>query len=179
MMHGQNMRAVAEMQTIIRPWESDDLSAIQRVTWETWLATYSAFIPKDDLQTYFEAHYNLAALAELFNSREVNGWVAEVEEVVVGYLKTRRNDREKRFHVSSVYVLPAYQGKGIGMKLLHAAEALATACHFDKVWLGVMVQNINALAWYKKIGFQFIEDAPFTMGQTTVNHLLGYKWCDS
>jgi diamine N-acetyltransferase len=178
-MHGQNMRTIAEMQVIIRPWQRDDLSAVQSVTWETWLATYSAFIPPDDLQTYFTAHYNLAALAELFNSREVNGWVAEVEKAVAGYLKTQRNDEQKRFYVSSVYVLPAYQSKGIGMKLLRAAEALATSCHFDKVWLGVMVQNVNALAWYKKIGFQFIEEAPFIMGKATVNHLIGYKRCDA
>jgi ribosomal protein S18 acetylase RimI-like enzyme len=167
------------MNVIIRPWEKDDLSAIQSVTWETWLATYSAFIPQDDLQTYFEAHYNLAALAELFNSREVNGWVAEAEKAIVGYLKTQRHDEEKRFYVSSVYVLPTHQGKGIGMKLLRQAEACATAYHFDKIWLGVMAPNFNALAWYKKIGFEFIEEAPFTMGQTTVNHLIGYKRCDS
>lgn len=173
------MRAVAGMQVRIRPWERDDLPAVQRVTWESWLATYSAFIPQNDLQAYFETHYNMAALAALFNSLEVNGWVADVDKTIAGYLKTQRNDNEKRFYVSSVYVLPAYQGKGIGMKLLRAAETCALANHFADVWLGVMAQNANALAWYKKIGFQFVEAAPFSMGQTTVNHLIGYKRCDS
>ncbi len=178
-MHGKNMHAVAEMQVRIRPWERDDLSAVQSVTWETWLATYLPFIPRNDLQAYFEAHYSLAALAALFNSREVNGWIADVDKTIAGYLKSQRHDREKRFYVSSVYVLPAYQGKGIGMKLLRAAEKYAVANNFDAVWLGVMAQNINALAWYKKIGFHFVEKAPFTMGQTTVDHLIGYKRCDS
>jgi ribosomal protein S18 acetylase RimI-like enzyme len=91
--------------------------------------------------------------------------------------QTQINQQEKRFYVSSIYVLPLYQGKGLGMKLIRAAETWAIANHFDDVWLGVMMQNVNALAWYKKIGFQFVEEAPFTMGQTTVNHLIGYKRC--
>ncbi|MDZ7293022.1 MAG: GNAT family N-acetyltransferase [candidate division KSB1 bacterium] len=162
---------------IIRPWQLEDLPAVRLITWQTWLATYSGFIPKDDLQAYFDSHYNLAALTELQSSTFVNGWVAEIEGDVVGYLKSQRNEKEKSFQVSSIYVLPAYQGKGIGMMLLREAEACAAAHHFDAIWLGVMVQNVEALAWYKKIGFQFVEEAPFTMGRTTVSHLIGYKRC--
>jgi len=36
-------------------------------------------------------------------------------------------------------------------------------CGFDTLWLGVMVQNIRALAWYRKRGFEFLDSMPFTM----------------
>lgn len=163
------------MEVIIRQWRMDDLPSVQRITWDTWLAAYSEFIPENDLQTYFDSHYTMEALSELFHSVLVNGFVSEIDGSVVGYARTQLNNEENRFYISSLYVLPQYQGKGIGMKLLRAAEECANAHHLGTVWLGVMVQNVGALTWYKKIGFQFVEEAPFTMGNTTVNHLIGYK----
>jgi hypothetical protein len=38
-----------------------------------------------------------------------------------------------------------------------------------------MVQNTQALAWYRRVGFQFVEELPCTMGGTTVPHLVGYR----
>jgi ribosomal protein S18 acetylase RimI-like enzyme len=163
------------MDVIIRQWRREDLESVQRVTWETWIATYLSFIPEKDLRTYFDLHYNLEALSKLFHSEFVNGCVAVVEGTVAGYAKTKLNREENRFYISSLYVLPSYQGQGLGMKLLRAAEECAMSYHVDRVWLGVMAQNIGALAWYRKIGFDFVEEAPFTMGDTTVNHLIGFK----
>jgi ribosomal protein S18 acetylase RimI-like enzyme len=47
-----------------------------------------------------------------------------------------------------------------------------------EIWLGVMVQNVDALAWYRKLGFIFEREEPFTMGKTTVPHLIGFKKID-
>jgi ribosomal protein S18 acetylase RimI-like enzyme len=74
-----------------------------------------------------------------------------------------------------VYVLPSYQGQGIGGKLMRAAEERALAAGMKELWLGVMVQNTAALEWYRRNGFSFVEEAPFTMGKTTVNHLIGFR----
>ena len=164
-----------EGSVVIRPWERVDLEDVRRITWETWLATYAGFIPIEDLRTYFDEHYSLPALQELAGRENVSGIVAVVEGVVAGYLKTQAAREEGRFYVSSVYVLPGHQGKRLGTRLMQEAEALARRAGFDRIWLGVMVQNLGALEWYRKTGFQFVEEAPFTMGKTTVNHLIGYR----
>jgi len=80
-----------------------------------------------------------------------------------------------KFFISSLYVLPELQGYGIGKKLLVKAEEIAAKLKYEKVWLGVMKDNVKALEWYKKIGFQFVEEEPFKMGDTEVLHLIGYK----
>jgi len=41
-----------------------------------------------------------------------------------------------------------------------------------------MVKNTGALAWYRNKGFQFVREAPFSMGATTVEHLIGFKIID-
>lgn len=152
-----------------------DLPAVRQVTWDTWLDAYSSFIPESDLRIYFDAHYNLDALTQLLHTPLMNGFVAEVDGSVVGYVKTKFNKEENRFYVSSLYILPKCQGMGLGGKLMVAAEELAKTLAADTIWLGVMTQNTPALDWYKRHGFKFVEEAPFTMGKTTVVHLIGFR----
>jgi ribosomal protein S18 acetylase RimI-like enzyme len=163
------------MSVAIRQWTTGDLPAVRQVTWDTWLDAYSSFIPESDLRIYFDAHYNLEALTQLFHTPLMNGFVAEVDGSVVGYVKTKFNKEENRFYVSSLYILPKCQGMGLGGKLMAASEELAKALGADATWLGVMTQNTPALDWYKRHGFTFVEEAPFTMGQTTVVHLIGFR----
>lgn len=163
------------MSTAIRQWTLEDLPSVRQITWDTWLDAYSSFIPESDLRHYFDAHYTLEALTQLFRAPLMNGFVAEVNGSVVGYVKTKFNKEENRFYVSSLYILPERQGMGLGGKLMAAAEELATTLGADTTWLGVMTQNTSALDWYKRHGFTFVEEAPFTMGQTTVVHLIGYR----
>lgn len=164
------------MRTEIRSWRDPDIETIRTITWETWVDAYSSFIPVEDLRTYFDRAYSAQALRDLRAQPNVDGFVAEIGgETVVGYLKTHLEKDEGRFYVSSVYVLPSYQGQGIGGKLMRAAEERALAAGMKQVWLGVMVQNTAALEWYRRNGFSFVEEAPFTMGRTTVNHLIGFR----
>ena len=81
----------------------------------------------------------------------------------------------KRFYISSLYILPDYQGFGIGKKLLKEAYLIAMQKQYDRIWLGVMTKNVKAVDWYKNIGFVFVEEDPFQMGKTEVMHLIGYK----
>jgi len=37
-----------------------------------------------------------------------------------------------------------------------------------------MVKNEPAVSWYKKMGYEVVENAPFTMGKTTVDHYIGF-----
>jgi ribosomal protein S18 acetylase RimI-like enzyme len=160
---------------MIREWTEADLPDVRNITWVTWVATYASFIPLEDLRGYLDEHYCVEALAVLLKDPEFRGLIAVEEGKPAGYAKVKYNPTEKRCYLSSLYVLPEFQGHGIGKKLLTNGEAIARTFGVDEIWLGVMVQNTPALEWYKRIGFQFVEEAPFTMGNTTVNHLIGYR----
>jgi ribosomal protein S18 acetylase RimI-like enzyme len=159
----------------IRQWATSDIPCIREITWTTWLDTYGSFIPEEDMRGYYEEQYDAAALEDLMRRPGVEGCVAEVTGEAAGYLKTHDESSEGRFYVSSVYVLPRFQGVGVGSRLMGAAEERARVLGRPALWLGVMVQNLRALAWYRKQGFTFVEELPFTMGTTTVNHLIGFK----
>jgi ribosomal protein S18 acetylase RimI-like enzyme len=160
---------------VVRPWKESDLESVRRITWETWLATYTAFVPEEDLRSYFDREYSLESLRTFFRAKSTGGFLALDREVPSGYVRTRLDERDGRFYVTSLYVLPECQGKGVGSRLLRAAEDTAAACGAPAVWLGVMTANTRTVAWYRKIGFVFVEELPFTMGNTTVPHLIGHK----
>lgn len=159
---------------LIKDWSEKDFSTVRKILLETWFNTYT-FIPEEDIRFHLEKFYTIEKLQQLYTDSNTNCFMAEVNENPIGWMKLYNNEDQKRFYVSSHYVLPDYQGFGIGRKLLEAAESLAGKMNYDRIWLGVMKDNIKALNWYKKIGFYFIEEEPFQMGKTIVIHLIGYK----
>jgi len=159
----------------IRTWQKSDLESIRRITWQSWISTYSSFIPESDLKSYFVTHYTEASLLSMFNDPFTQGFIAEVDDQAVGYIRLFFNRDEHRLYVPSFHVLTGFQKQGIGMRLLESAEEYAAEKGLDELWIGVMVKNRQALLLYRKVGFLFVREEPFTMGKTTVNHLIGYK----
>ena len=162
------------MNISLRRWLPTDLPTIQRLLLETWLDAYEAFIPRADLIGYLHSHYSQAKLDTLFADPDVTGLVAELDGLVIGYAKLYHAREEQRFYLHQLYVLPARQGLGLGHRLMAWAEERAHALGADRIWLGVMVKNAQAVAWYQKLGYTVTETSPFVMGSTTVDHYIGY-----
>lgn len=153
----------------------DDTADIQKVLLNTWIASYADFIPMGDIQWYFNNYYSDINFARLHADPVTWNFIADVKGHIVGYARGKVNTEQNRFYLESLYVLPEFQGKGIGSELLKIVERKALELNHTAIWLGVMVQNIPSLEWYKKLGFQFVEESPFQMGKTSVNHLIGFR----
>lgn len=158
----------------IRFWKENDFLVIRKLLGITWLKTYS-FIPEKDLSEHLNRYYSFEQLESLFNDKNYFCYSVENKDEIIGWMKLFDNQDEGKFYVSSLYVLPNYQGNGIGKELMNIAESKARELKHSDIWIGVMEQNENTLNWYKKLGFNFIKAEPFKMGETEVSHLIGYK----
>lgn len=163
------------MEILIRPWQEGDIAAVRRILWESWSATYRAFVPEADLRHYFAATYGAESLARLHACGHVHGCIGLADGEAVGYARTQFHAPENRLYLASLYLLPTHQGKGVGGRLLRAAEERALAYGLRQLWVGVMVQNEAARRWYEGRGFRFLREEPFRIGRTTVPHLIGCK----
>lgn len=159
---------------IIRSWIKSDFKSVRKILLETWLDTYR-FIPEEDIRYHLEKFYSEEKLNILFIDPYTQCFISESNGEPAGWIKLYENRSQKRFYLSSLYILPKYQNKGIGRLLTNKAIEIARQKNYDRIWLGVMKDNIKALEWYKKNDFNFIEEEPFQMGKTTVMHLIGYK----
>jgi ribosomal protein S18 acetylase RimI-like enzyme len=68
---------------------------------------------------------------------------------VIDYYTERKNG-----HVADIVVDDAYQGQGIGRRLLQCAEAWARAQSYDWLTISVFPQNFRAVRTYEKNGFE-------------------------
>ena len=164
----------SQVEIKLRYWTKADFNTVKEILLTTWKDTYS-FIPEEDILSHFEKFYNKQSLIEILEDPFSKGIIAEFESKPVGWMKLFEDKINKRFYISSLYILPDYQGFGIGKKLLNEAYLIAMQKEYDRIWLGVMTKNVKAVDWYKNIGFVFVEEDPFQMGKTEVMHLIGYK----
>jgi diamine N-acetyltransferase len=162
------------MNILIRRWGREDLPAVQKLLLDTWLDAYGSFIPREDLVAYLHKQYSEAGLEALLADPDVVGLVAEMDGAVAGYAKLYHAPAQQRLYLHQLYILPSRQGQGLGHRLMACAEEHGRGLGFDRIWLGVMVKNAQAVGWYKKMGFTITETSPFVMGGTTVEHYIGY-----
>lgn len=136
-----------------------DAEAIREVSRLGWLATYpndEHGITREDIDERF-AFKTEKDRQKLIEDRKQKiadplwrYWVAKDGEEVIGFSIARRG--EKSNIVEAIYLLPDYQGKGLGEQLTQTAL----------VWLGkekdievnVAKYNDRAIKFYEKFGFR-------------------------
>ncbi len=128
---------------------------VRREAWITTYANQEYNITPEDIEYRFEAK---ATPEEMQKSRErlahpkpgEKWYVAKDGTLVVGFCLVINN--EGRNKLSSLYVLPRYQGRGIGTALWNKGRTHLDPQRDIEVWTAVY--NAKAIAFYKKLGFE-------------------------
>ncbi|MBL8306678.1 MAG: ribosomal protein S18-alanine N-acetyltransferase [Rubrivivax sp.] len=83
------------------------------------------------------------------------GYVAELMEneagEVLGYFLAMTGVDE--LHLLNITVAPAWQGLGLGRRLMADLEAQARALRVASVWLEVRASNLRARSLYERLGY--------------------------
>lgn len=141
--------------TITTP-HPDDARAVQEVFYKTWLATYpneSVGITVDDIEHWYQddREEKLNKLKNRISNPLENQYffIAKSSDKVVGVCRGYTSEDKNQLH--AIYVLPEYQGKGIGKMLW--SEALKIMDPNKDTYVEVADYNTNAIEFYKKLGF--------------------------
>ncbi len=140
----------------IRTIKTEDAQAICKIQQETWIATYQSieeFISKTDLEEYtsnWTTPDNIKLLKTWIKKPNQKWLVAELDGRVVGHIRflIKNNHGE----IDMFYILPSYQGLGIGKKLLESV----TKKHRSDIIVDVVDFNQNAICFYLKNNFTFV-----------------------
>ena len=135
----------------------EDTRAIKEVFYTTWLATYpnkEAGVTVEDVEYFYKDDFTEESLQKTREAlanpkKERTLLTAKDGYKVVGVCGVvRRSDRNQ---LHAIYVIPEYQGKGVGKLLWVAAQN-----YFDEgkdIVVEVATYNSNAIAFYEKLGF--------------------------
>ena len=158
----------------LREYKSEDYRQVINLLKASWADAYH-FIPENDREEYLNSYYTRERFEIFVANPNITNLVAEENGKIAGWMRLEFVPVKNEFHLSSIYVSPDFTGQGTGTKMINEAFKIARQKGHKKIWLGVMKQNLPALRWYKKLGFEFIKEEPFRMGSAEVLHLIGYK----
>ncbi|HET7081715.1 MAG TPA: GNAT family N-acetyltransferase [Chloroflexia bacterium] len=166
----------------IREAGPGDIPAIARVVVDTWRTTYRGILPDAVLANLSYAQREQVWMRALENQENpATMYVAETETgEVVGVASGGRTDPpEARYQgeLAAIYILAAYQGHGLGRRLLAAvAEGLA-ARGLTGLLVWVLADN-PACRFYERLGGRRVYEKPVEVGGVPLP-LAGYGWADA
>jgi GNAT superfamily N-acetyltransferase len=138
---------VATLEYVIRPARREDAEGISRAIISALRET-NAKDYSEAVIARVEASFSPRAVLDLLGRRTV--FVALVENRIVG---TASLDGEV---VRTVFILPEYQGRGIGRALMARVELAAIA---SNVKILAVPSSVTAEHFYAKLGFRAVRDS--------------------
>jgi len=75
------------------------------------------------------------------------------------------SEHDNTLEVQRIYVLREYKGKQIGKLLMQKAIEIGKSNNLNYIWLGVWENNINAIKFYEKLGFEKFDTHIFKLGE--------------
>lgn len=134
---------------IIRQAEEKDVLEIKKLLGIVWDNTYKEIIPKKIIEEIKSNWHKLENLkAQIKNKKKIIFNVAEENSEIIAILTASLKDNI--CNLSRLYILPNFQKRGIGKKLL---DNLIITNKFTEIKLKVEEENYNAIKFYENQGF--------------------------
>ncbi len=144
----------------IKRAEPNDGVGVHDVQIRTWLDTYpnnELNISREDIRIRVEGKNGerVANKGERWRltieDPESNVFVAKDGDTVVGFVAPHYDAENHQHRIGGLYVLPEYQGLGIGKQLIQ--KSIETHGRNHDIYLHVVPYNLKTIGFYKKLGF--------------------------
>lgn len=148
----------------------DDIDQLQKIGRQTFYETFSTGNTEENMTKYLNESFSIDKLTTELNDKNAEFYFATHNDNVIGYLKlnfgqsqTELQD-DKGLEIERIYVLKEFHGKKVGQLLFEKALKIAEEKKVDYVWLGVWEENLRAINFYKKNGFEEFDKHIFKLG---------------
>lgn len=155
----------------LRIASENDIPLIRALAKICFYDTYRKILSAEQLDYMYDMMYSLVSLSLQFS--EGHHYVlAYLGEECAGYVSYQM-DKDNSAHLHKLYILPAFQGEGIGRDMIeHVFEKVKEHYHGDPCYVELNVNRQNcAYHFYKKLGMNEVASGDFPIGR-------GYYMCD-
>ncbi len=164
----------------IRKRTPEDLPGIARVVVDTWRSAYRGIVPDAVLDGLDYARNEARYRERLEKNYPAYAYVAaDPQAGVVGM--AAGGPAEKLLpgfpgELYAIYILPAYQGRGIGKRLVRAVFAQLEAARLSPAVIWALEQNTRAGAFYRALGGEVVGRRSIELGGLELPELgFGFK----
>jgi ribosomal protein S18 acetylase RimI-like enzyme len=134
------------------------------------------FNNKEELFEYLEFTYDPVKLVKSLRKENNIYLLAYKEGKPAGFAKIKKHSLNEliespvQMELQKIYVLPEYQGNGVGDALMQKIKDLAEEINPDHIWLDTYISNERAIRFYEKNGFRKIGNYFFTIGMQSFEY---------
>lgn len=140
--------SVAEV--VFRRAAPEDASFWAATRQKAWVATYRGIYPDAWIDAYdFEAKAQKDR-ASLSNP-DLTCWLVMDGQTCVGYF-SYGPDKDNALYLKSLYLLPGYQGKGLGRRIMSLLREVCQKSEYTGLYNHCNVHNLAARAFYERMG---------------------------
>lgn len=172
------------MATTLKKCGSEDLAELLAIGIETFTDTFAAYNSPEDLQAYLDKAYDPEKLKEELSTEGSTFYFLYDGENLSGYMKVNVDAAlteelgADSLEVERIYIRPDFKRRGLGKYLIDKANEIAQAQGKSRIWLGVWEHNVNAIAFYEKMGFVHTGAHSFFMGDDEQTDFIMTKQLD-
>ena len=139
-----------------------DIPVIQQLAENTWWATYSSILSKEQLRYMLDQIYSTETLSKVMNDGSQHFILLADDRGVQAFASFgARKEDPAIYKLHKLYVLPDNHGKGYGRMLIDEVKSRMKKSNISTLDLNVNRFN-PAKTFYEKLGFKVIyeEDVP-------------------
>ncbi|WP_101298014.1 GNAT family N-acetyltransferase [Halegenticoccus soli] len=149
----------------IRPARTDDIEAIQRVARRAWEATYADVLGEETIAETLAEWYSETTLRGALDTPGTAFLVADDAGEIVGFchgvVEADRGD------ILRMYVDPDRWHEGIGTRLHERMRDDLLDFNMKELQAIVLADNEMGNEFYRRLGFEKVDEGEVTMGEET------------
>lgn len=162
---------------IIRKANIKDAQGIAKVHVDTWRTTYEGIIPTEFLNKLDYSERKNSWENNIMRTENIVFVVENEEGQIIGFADTSRRANNLELNsidLTSLYLLEAYQGRGIGKRLIKTLFEHYKNKGYDKVYVDVLADN-NTRYFYEYLGAKFVRNIQIKIGGKILDESI-YVW---
>jgi len=143
-----------------------DAATLAAISLKTFADTFSPYNTAADMDAYTSVAFGEEKQRREIETEGVVTLLVEEDDETIAYAQLRHTSGAPHgdLEIARFYVDHPHHGRGVAQKLMDAVEENARALGARRIWLGVWENNLRAIAFYRKRGFEQCGAQPFLLG---------------
>lgn len=141
-----------------------DFETVAKLGKTIWRSHYENMISEPQIDYMLTERYTPDKLQKYLSSDVCWMEILKLSGNPVGYCSYSRTSTPGKMKLEQLYLLQEFQGKGLGGLMLRHIESQSLKHGLSVLMLQVNKRNVNAIAFYRKVGFTMREEAIFDIG---------------